>query len=370
MLYIETMFVPRLSSRVKRFKQVKPYVWNFSCPLCGDISKGKQKARGYVYPMKGFMGYKCHHCGVSISFGNLLKQEFPDIYKEFVLERYKNSNDSNHQHTDITEVIPVNKVHSKEESFFDDLEQCSLLSSNHSAIKFLRDRQIPEQFWDDIYYCEFIKDFANKNVPDTFKSTAYDHARIVIPYFNARKDVIGFTARAIGNQEPKYLYIKMDEQAERIYGLERVDLSKTIYVTEGPIDSMFLPNAVAVSGASYSSPFLTQHKRNIVIVPDNEPRNREVCANIKSAITAGYNVSLLPATVKEKDINDMVKAGRSPEDLVALIDANVVQGLAATLKYTYWTMTKRKQGPLNGKTKETADANSYRELNRLLSGSR
>lgn len=368
MLYIESMFVPRLSSRVKRFRQIKPYTWNFACSICGDQSKGKQKYRAYVYPMKGFLGYKCHHCGASMSFGNFLKMEYPDLYKEFVLERYKEASSPHIPHTNINEVMDISKVSSNEGTFFDGLERCSELSPDHSAVKFLIDRQIPKQFWDDLWYCEYIKEFSNSVAPGTFKKVSYDHPRVVIPYKNQQGDVVAFAARALGNEEPKYLMVKLDEPAERIYGIDRLDYRKTIYVTEGAIDSMFLPNAIAISGASYNTPFLQElmnQGHRFVIVPDNEPRNREVCANIKNAIKLNYNISLLPGTIKQKDINDMIKAGYPPNVIVDTIEENVAHGLAAMMKYSVWTKvsTKRTKNEEN----KTKNANPYRELNSLLS---
>ncbi len=369
MLYIESMFVPRLSSRVKRFRQIKPYTWNFACSICGDQSKGRQKYRAYVYPMKGFLGYKCHHCGASMSFGNFLKMEHPDLYKEFVLERYKEASSSHIPHTNPKEVMDISKVSNNEGTFFDGLERCSELSPDHSAVKFLNDRQIPKQFWDDLWYCEYIKEFSNSVAPGTFKKVSYDHPRVVIPYKNQKGEVVAFTARALGNEEPKYLMVKLDEHAERIYGIDRLDYGKTIYVTEGAIDSMFLPNAIAISGASYNTPFLQElmdQGHRFVIVPDNEPRNREVCANIKNAIKLNYNISLLPGTIKQKDINDMIKAGYPPNVIVDTIEENVAHGLTAMMKYNAWTKVSTKR-TMNEENK-TKNANSYRELNSLLSG--
>jgi hypothetical protein len=264
--------------------------------------------------------------------------------------------------------MEINKVSSNEGSFYDGLERCSELSPDHSAVKFLINRQIPKQFWDDLWYCEFIKEFANSVVPGTFKKESYDHPRVIIPYKNKEGEVVAFTARALGTEEPKYLMVKLDEDAERIYGIERLDYGKTIYVTEGAIDSMFLPNAIAISGASYNTPFLqdlSDKGHRFVIVPDNEPRNREVCANIKTAIKYNYNISLLPSTIKQKDINDMIKAGMTPVEVLRLIEANVTYGLAAMMKYNTWTKVNNKR--IMNEENKTKNANPYRELNNLLS---
>ena len=48
-LSVESKYIRLLSHRLRNFKQKKDYVWNFSCPICGDSKKNLLKARGYVY---------------------------------------------------------------------------------------------------------------------------------------------------------------------------------------------------------------------------------------------------------------------------------------------------------------------------------
>ena len=81
----------QLSPRLDRFKKVRDYLWNFRCPHCGDSQKHKNKAaRGYVYRKKTDLFYKCHNCGMGQSVGNLIKDIDPSLYKQYVMERYKN----------------------------------------------------------------------------------------------------------------------------------------------------------------------------------------------------------------------------------------------------------------------------------------
>ncbi len=73
---IDSKYINLVSARLDKFKRVKPNLYNFRCPLCGDSQKHKNKARGYFYQVKTNTNYKCHNCGASMSFNNFLKKCF------------------------------------------------------------------------------------------------------------------------------------------------------------------------------------------------------------------------------------------------------------------------------------------------------
>ncbi|MEC9064894.1 MAG: DNA primase, partial [Pseudomonadota bacterium] len=104
-----------------------------------------------------------------------------------------------------------------------------------------------------------------------------------------------------------------------------------VFVTEGPIDSTFLRNSIAMCGADgdvgkwgVSTP---------VWVYDNEPRSKEITARISSTIARGESVVIWPSNIHEKDINDMVIAGH---DVQSIVESNVYSGLKATLQFNTW----------------------------------
>ena len=123
----------------------------------------------------------------------------------------------------------------------------------------------------------------------------------------------------------------LDEDAPKIYGLDNVDKGTTIYITEGPFDSTFLCNAVAMCGAD-----LVQRDWGVndcCWVFDNEPRNKEITRRINSVIDRGEKVVIWPSNIREKDINDMVLAGHKVQNLV---QSNTYSGLQAKLKFNTW----------------------------------
>jgi hypothetical protein len=164
-----------------------------------------------------------------------------------------------------------------------------------------------------------------------------EHPRMIIPYFTSAGKCFAFQARAYGDEDPKYYTIKVDETEEKIYGLDRVDYGKRIYVVEGPIDSLFLPNAIAVSGSSFDTPTIRKLLTNATIVMDNEPRNKDIVKQLEKYIDLGYSVCMYPDTVTQKDINDMILYGEmSPAEIIELINTNTYTGMEAKLKFINW----------------------------------
>jgi DNA primase len=164
-----------------------------------------------------------------------------------------------------------------------------------------------------------------------------DHPRMIIPYFTNAGKCFAYQARAYGNEEPKYYTIKVDETQEKIYGLDRIDYSKRILVVEGPIDSLFLPNALAVSGASFDTPTIRQLLVNATIVMDNEPRNKDIVKQLEKYINLGYSVCMFPEHIEHKDINEMIlHGGMTADEILEVINTNTYCGIEAKLRYSEW----------------------------------
>ena len=339
MLYQESTFVTRISPYVLNFTQKKPYLWGLSCPICGDVSKGRQKVRGYIYRpgSSDHLNYKCHHCGASMSFGSFLKTKFPELYKEFVFSRYELTSKARVPHKNFSAMVKTESF-PLVDSAVDKLRKCEGLGDDHPVAKYLLKRMIPKEQWKHIYYTLDFMKYTNGLLPNKFKKLENDHPRLVLPYFTEHGKMFAYVARAFGNEEPKYYTIKLDEDKERIYGLDRLDYSKKIYAVEGPVDSLLLPNAIAVSGSSFDTPTMQALKSVVTIVGDNEPRSREIVKILKKNIELGYNVCMLPHTVKEKDINDLIVSGMSSKEIVDLIEANTYHGIKATLKFAEWKL--------------------------------
>jgi transcription elongation factor Elf1 len=338
MLYIDNKYASILGAQLRNFRQVKPYLWNFSCPVCGDSSTNKTKARGYIFTIKNSLTYKCHNCGLSCNFGNLLKRVNSALYDEYVLERYKENASKYTDHKDVGALLPKEtaKVVEWEDEVLSSLHRLDRLDKSHPAVQYLIKRKIPEKFWSKLYFAPKFKAFVNSVEPKFQEPIVDEHPRMIIPYFNKHGKCFAFQGRAYGDEQPKYYTIKVGQDVEKIYGLDRVDFGRRIYVVEGPIDSMFLPNAIAVSGSSFDTPSIRQLLTNATIVMDNEPRNKDIVKQLAKYIELGYNVVMYPDNVEEKDINDMILAGRTQDEIIDLINTNTFSGMEAKLKFVDW----------------------------------
>jgi transcription elongation factor Elf1 len=337
MLYIDAKYASIVGSRLRNFKQKKDYLWNYSCPVCGDSSKNKLKARGFIYKAKNDLFVKCHNCGYGTNLGNFIKYVDSKLYDEYVLERYKSGASKYNDHKDIAETnVILTQSKLLEDSVLDGLKRLDILDEDHPAVQYLIDRKIPEDKWDLLYFAPKFKTYTNNVTPKFAEPIQDDHPRMIIPFFTPAGKCFAYQGRSYGKEEPKYYTIKVDETQEKIYGLDRVDYSKRIYVVEGPIDSLFLPNCIAVSGASFDTPTIRQLLVNATIIMDNEPRNKDIVKQLDKYITLGYNVCMFPDSVKEKDINEMILAGRSSFEILELINTNTTSGIEAKLKFSDW----------------------------------
>lgn len=338
MLYIDSKYASYLGSRLRNFKQKKDYLWNYSCPVCGDSSSNKLKARGYIYRMKSDLFCKCHNCGYGSNLGNLIKRVDPQLYDEYVLERYKAGATRYNDHKDVSQIIPETQplIQELRDDILDPIKRLDELPESHPAVKYVIDRKIPKDKWKLLYFAPKFKKFTNTVNPKFEEPIEGEHPRMIIPFFKPNGKCFAFQGRAYGDETPKYYTIKVDETEEKIYGLDRVDYGRRIYVVEGPIDSLFLPNAIAVSGASFDTPTIRQLLTNATIIMDNEPRNKEIVKQLAKYIEMGYNVVMYPDNVEEKDINDMILSGKSPEEILNLINTNTFSGMEAQLKFADW----------------------------------
>jgi hypothetical protein len=318
---VDDKFINLLSSRLEKFKKVKPGLYNCRCPICGDSKKNKSKARGYFYDVKNNTNYKCHNCGVNISFNNFLKKVDPSLYRQFSIEKYKIGN------TGKNFVVEEPKFNFEKPKFNTSID-LPKASENSKSKEYLEKRRIdPTKF----FYSEKFKEWTNTKIKK-FKDEdlQYEESRIIIPLYFEKK-LVGFQGRSIEYNPIKYITIMLEENAPKIYGYDKVNLNKKVYVLEGPFDSFFIENSVAMCGAD-----INLKQINIlhpVYVYDNEPRNKEIHYRILKKIESGLEVVIWPETIKEKDVNEMILSGLNVQDV---IKSNTYSGLEAKLKFTTW----------------------------------
>ena len=314
---IDSKYIGLVSSRLIKFKRVKSDLYNFRCPICGDSKKNKTKTRGYLYTIKADVNFRCHNCGASMTFSNFLKEIDPVVHKQYVFERFKQG--STGRGTVVEE--PVFKF---EAPTFKSSIDLPLASTVDVSRIYLEKRKLdPTKF----YYAERFVEYVNSH---NQSMDVKEHPRIIIPLYY-QKNLVGVQGRALNSNSVKYITTIFYDEAPKIYGLDNIRRDAPVFVTEGPFDSTFLLNSIAMCGAD--SDVRKWGVSTPVWVYDNEPRSKEITERISSAITRGDSVVIWPTGIEEKDINDMILAGH---DVQSIVESNTYSGLEANLQFTTW----------------------------------
>jgi transcription elongation factor Elf1 len=328
MSYIDTKYLNIISPYLQQFKKKGDDLWNFRCPYCGDSHKSRTKARGFVFRKKNDLFFKCHNCGTGASLGNLIKTLDSKTYKDYIMERYKKGVE--------TRSSPQPEFHFnapvfRKKGILKGLKSIQDLPDDHPARQIVERRKLPVESLSDLYLCESFFKFTNSIIKGKFPSLGGDHPRLIIPFRGEDGEVFAYQGRAFGNEQPKYITIKIDEKRDKIFGLDKVNKDKPILVVEGPLDSLFLDNCIAVAGADFSS-----MEGDLTVIYDNEPRNKEINKQIEKTIDQGKSVCLWPDTMVCKDINDMIILGYTKEEIQEIITNNTFSGVAAKLRFADW----------------------------------
>lgn len=338
--WLEHKYIGILSTRLERFQRKGPSLYNFRCPLCGDSGKNKTKARAYIYENKkqNKTKFHCHNCGNPMDFKSFLKTMDQNLYNQMQMERLQDNKTP--QQLDLENFVnKMKKPVFRKSGPLKNLKKVSQLSPEHPVKKFITKRQIPTKFHAKLFSCPNFMTFTNTLIPGKFKeeSLNHDETRLLIPFLDEEQNVFAYQGRTLGPSDVKYITIVLDDSKPKVWGLDSVDWNKKVYVFEGPIDAMFIDNSIATGGGDLVSTVHTLDKTNMVIVYDNEKRSKETVKKIDKAILNGYNVCFWPEYIEQKDVNDMVLSGTSPEEIKKIIDANTYSGLAGRLMLTKWS---------------------------------
>jgi hypothetical protein len=344
--YLDSKYINLISSRLERFVWKKKGLAVCRCPLCGDSKKKTTKARFYFFEHKNSFFVKCHNCGFASAFSFFLEKMDSFLFREYSTERFRDrmSEKINEEDSNMLSLFKnvFRKPSPKVDSHLKNLPKISDLPSNHIAREFVEQRKIPRKHWGILHYTDDFGSWMRKVDPDSLPMGK--EKRLVIPFFNSHGDMVAAQGRILSHhgesnarKTVRYITVKADKSIERLwYGLWRCDPTKKVYVVEGPLDSLFIPNSVAMMGAAALKEV---HPRlqdsNMVFVLDNEPRNPQIVLLNEKLIDMGKTVCIWPDSIKQKDINDMIYS-KSAEEIQGIIDDNSCNGLEARLRLQNW----------------------------------
>ena len=341
MLWLERKYLSMVVSSLDLAKWKNDNTLNHRCPYCGDSSKNQYKARGYHFAVEQSFIYKCHNCGKSTSSVNFLKDNFPVIHKEYIKEWLKESGKS-----------PKRQQKMPSSSAFKFTPNPDLLNKNvetmsvenlravcHGAYdrivsrEYLQNRKIPDDVIKKLWYVDNAQVLSHLHSKYSERVLGSD-PRVILPFVSENGELLGLTGRAINESPLRYLTMRFQDDVPLIFNYENVDKSKAIYVTEGPIDSLFLPNSIAVAGSDFKK-IDDSIKENAILIYDNEPRNTEILKKLDEVIDLGWSVCLWSDKRVSglKDINDMIQSGLTTSDITDIITSNTYNGLSAKLKF-------------------------------------
>lgn len=328
-VWLEKKYINMLSPQLKNFRWFGNNA-RCSCPVCGDSKTNASKARFYFLQKNNKYGVYCHNCHVSGPFQNFLKnkdaQLYEEFYRELLLEKIEMKVEDTSQFVTNTATRIINEV------TLSGIDKITTLDEEHPIRKYVDDRKIPLEQQERLYYTNDFNGWVNSILPD--KLPDFKEARLVIPLFDEAGKMFAFQGRALNpNSKQRYITIYIDETKPKIYGLDIVDRSKKHYVVEGPLDSLFLPNCIAMAGSDIPYSELNEHS---IMIYDNQPRNKQVIQKIKKAIEKKLSVVIWPKNIKAKDINDMVREGMTSGEVLKVVENHTYNYLQAELKLLEW----------------------------------
>ena len=338
-LSVESKYIGLISHRLRNFKRKQDYLWNFSCPICGDSKKNLHKARGYVYKKGNNLFYSCKNCGIGTSLGKLLENVDGTLYKEYILERYKSGESGFSNFKEPTFNVPSPRFDKLDKpKIFEHAEFCSNLSSEHFCLAYLKNRQIPKEFYSQLLFTSHYKKFIDALVPNHGKKLI-DDARVIIPFYDVYNNLIAVSGRALETSDKTLRYITIrttDSEEKLVFGMDRVSVHEPVRVVEGPLDSLFVKNCVASADANLAIVAENISAGKKVLIFDNEPRNKEIVKLMQESIKSNHNIVIWPNTIQAKDVNEMVMSGISVGEIESIISSNTFNGLQAQTKFVFW----------------------------------
>jgi len=353
-IYIDRKFLGFVSSKLEQYKQKQTDLFNFRCPYCGDSKKNKLKARGYVYRKSNDYFFICHNCGKSTTFAKFLEHIDSTSYKQYILERYA-AGETGHQpyrKPDFQELkgnawskFEATNANSRGNSEPTEILEKTWRAYTHHSIKnlpeehyaraYIKNRKIPERFWDEILFVPQFKDFLDTEFPNHGKDEVPNDDRIVLLYTNEKGGVTNVAGRALSDTKIRYVTVKITDE-KKLFGLHRLQKQNKVYVLEGQFDSFFVDNSVASGDSNLGSVATIFSELDLTLVYDNEPRNKDIVKQIEKSIDKGYKVCLFPENVKGKDVNEMIQNGFTSTEIKGIIESNTFHGLIAKLEFTRW----------------------------------
>ena len=130
------------------------------------------------------------------------------------------------------------------------MDRCDTLEPNHEAVIYLKGRMIPESSWHRVWYIPHVCDITD--LDKSYKDRVVGREpRLVFPFTTHTGKIVGLCCRALGDHKLRYIVVRFNKDWPCVYGTDHVSGDDEILVFEGPIDSLFFENSLAVGGFGF-----------------------------------------------------------------------------------------------------------------------
>jgi hypothetical protein len=180
------------------------------------------------------------------------------------------------------------------------------------------------------------------NRPKTFYISLADHIhknRLCIPFYDLNGKIIYYQTRAIYEKDADIAkYLSKLNADKSLYGINNIDSDlSTVFIFEGPIDSMFCKNGMAACGLSLTESQEEQLKKYCLFdhiwVLDNQTDNKKVKEKYEKLIDDGETIFFWPEEFNNyKDINEICMTLGKDHIPYKLFLNNSFSGLKAKIK--------------------------------------
>jgi len=298
-------------------------VYNAECPVCKEGKSSGRSRRLFYFPSKQY--FFCHNCSKSWQPFEWVKE----VTSLTVPEILKRNREKSGEITIYKKPEPIKQV------IINDLPEDSIDLTDSTQVEFYKDNKFVKIA---LQYIESRKLLTAINTCRKFYISLTDKIhknRLVIPFINDNKTVCYQTRALTQNQFPKYL-TKFGEK--ELFGLSNIDSSiPYVFVFEGPIDSMFIKNGVALAALSPTEKQAQQLSNLIgyqqIYVIDNDKNNKQTSRKVDKFIKEGKTVFVWPKDlIRFKDFNEICTELELNEISWKFVVSNSFKGQQALLK--------------------------------------
>ena len=303
-------------------------VYNAECCVCGEGHSAGRKRRLFYFPDDRY--FYCFNCSRSWSELNWIHE----ISKKPVYEILKETKTFHSSKEIQTKIAKQNEIVKAVDIPALPDDAIDIFDSNQ--VTFHKEEKLVKS---SIEYAQKRRLFTAVNRPKSLYVSLRDKVhknRLIIPFYGEAGKVESYQSRSLdGDIYPKYL-TKYGEKS--LYGENNIDNDiPYIFIFEGPIDAMFVKNAVAVGGSSMTDKQESFIKKcvdkEIIYVYDNDKNNKEMSKKIKNLIKQNKKLFVWPKEFKKfKDVNEICCNLHLDELPYKFIVQNSYSGVEALMK--------------------------------------